>query len=271
MIDWTVPVSWHTLSSLLSCPKTIQHRRTKTRVVKQEYNHHAVLGRFVQAVYEQFFNSGLYKESDTTHIRHLKNIIREFYSSWIGRQNLILPPKTTVEDFLRDAVKLTIESLQHWKFINFNTNTIQSEVEVIVSYSDLQLIGYLDFLIKGENGEVSIIDGKTNKTHNADKNQLLFYKFLLELQGSTINTLGFLYYRSGFVSISFTEEEYKQFLQALVYPGLLIFRILRKGVRNLPALPSMDNCRYCQYRYACLDSPYQAKLPANTELEEVVF
>lgn len=275
-VKWTHPISWSNYRTLVSCPYRFELYLRKVPFIKQSPTYFAVLGTIVQRVFELFFLQSCHTRHKSEHWNNARAIMKDLLKSqWFKKLKLTYPNNKDLKIFVTEAGGIVKKSLEVWNDTHdLSTLRIQSEVDLRVNYRNLRMRGIVDFIIRTEDSKLLMYDGKVNMRTNADPEQLLFYAFLMLMGGEAPQQIAFFYWRHGIKVIEdFDSGTIDTFRESRIDPLLPLFtELTTTGVQNLPAIPSSNNCKYCDYNAKCPFSFYKAQTqPGMGRMEELLF
>lgn len=274
---WKHPISWSNYKTLRTCPWKFELHIRKVPFVVQSPTYYAVLGSTVQRVFELFFLDESHRIHPDSHWRNLRLLIMKVLkSSWFRKMELTYPSNKDFKIFVTEVGEIVKHSIEKWneKYELWTLLSVKPEVDLRCNYLDIRLRGIVDFVIETNTNKILVYDGKVNKRKNADPEQLLFYAMLLKFKGFTADHIAFFYWRHGIEEIEdFSPQSIEDFRTQRFDPWLPLFRALGTvGVTGLPAKPSADTCRFCDFRYVCAFSFYKNETkPGMGKVEEIDF
>lgn len=218
---------------------------------------HAVMGQVIQATLEDFYNTSLWTqfEKDRDGLRRVLGVAaRNWLSNYIKKDLLgqKVPLRVDFKEMLetckagaRGYVD-TLEAHGLWGV------PAKAEFDMTMTYEGVVLGGRADFLFEPHHGGM-VLDGKNTKDkRSVDPDQLRWYGFLYKARyGVNPEKLGFVWYRtpgnSGITWVDTSNKEYDDLLRRAKRVHL------RMVNREFAPTPSLDACKWCDFRHECPD------------------
>lgn len=252
-------LSYSGFDTYRNCPKHYHLKYVKKEEPPvKESKHNAIVGTVVQQVFADFLNKELWRKgSETT--KELLRLTDLYFWEYLDNNHVDFNDITCrfkhPTEPLNECLEMVPKILQLWKRERFLGPYAKSEVDVRVRYRGSEtLAGYLDFVIRKDDGTIMILDGKASRHHDkyVNEDQLYFYALLFYLKYQKLpDKLGFIFY-------AFADDEDK---------GVKWIEVDKAKIKNLreqvedafdsiyqgkwKATPKPSNCRFCPFESVC--------------------
>lgn len=257
--------SYSSLSTYSTCPKQYEYDKVKDDPPPSpESKHNAIIGSVTQRVFEDFYNEDLWKEDNVLEelndraSTYFQNFIEENYIDW----NDVTCRFDSRSEPLREIYDIIPKTLQAIKRENLVGVYSESEVKIKTPFEDHILFGYIDFIIRKEDGTIMLMDGKSSRHREeyVDEKQLYFYCLLFFKHYHVVpDEVGFFYFRFGddedraFDWIDVTEEDVAKTQSDVAET------IDQIENESFPANPHYSHCQWCLWEQVCDERLEQKK------------
>jgi hypothetical protein len=242
--------------------------RSKPKPLPRKSEHHAVLGKVIGKVFENFYNNEWWKAPASVHRLLLEDLDVQFLAQ-LGKATVDYKQMAQSEMF--DICKNGILGYLHtFKAHRLVGGYAKSEV-VFRGHLDknTEIGGRVDLVFSREDTGVTIMDGKNSKRYKdgfwIDEDQLRLYALCYQLQfAKPVDRLGFIFFRypygqdvlgddgkptgekeTGVQWVDFDQPT----LKILADKARDTISSMRK--HQFDAKPSNDNCKLCDYEACC--------------------
>jgi len=268
---WRHSISWSKFKLALNCPLELQKTIDGIPPDHEKPNYYMKLGILVQKVFEEYFNQGVNLMSGGRDPKVLQRVVdRTLESSFYTDMEVTYPNDLNEEDLIEDMRYQVRNGLEIFGTMKLATKVIKSEVKWNAVFRGFRMFAMMDFYLAVPGG-VAVYDGKGHKEKNADPGQILYYALALTASDRKVVDAGLIYWRHGFEPVDVSPAALRVFIDEKVEKVKPIFDQLKGGVESLPATPSKDACKWCAWRYSCLESAYRRPEVADTSLSNVGF
>lgn len=260
-------LSYSAYSQYKKCPKQYYLKRVKKQEPPvKDSKHNAIIGSVVQRVYEDFYNDELWRRGKDTSAELMERA-EKYYYEFIDTEYVDFDDVKcrfdSIHEPLKELLEIIPKVLKGIKREKFLGPYAKSEVDIKVRFgtSDF-LLGYLDFVIRTQDDELLLIDGKCSKHRDkyVDETQLYYYALMFYMRYKTLpDKMGFFYFR-------FADDEEKA-VDWLPVDKTKI-KELREDIedtidniqkRVFPAQPKYSHCQWCPYEQICSERQEQKK------------
>lgn len=167
----------------------------------RDSKHNAIVGSVTQRIFEDFYNEKMWKINnglvDELHKRaevYLDEFVADNYINW---SDFTCRFKSKYEPLkeIQDIIPKTIKGISREKLVG---PYAVSELELKVPFGEDYLYGFIDFIIRQEDGTLLLLDGKSSRHYDKYVNpeQLYYYSLMFFLRYHKIpDKLGFFFYR----------------------------------------------------------------------------
>lgn len=242
-----------------NCPKQYWLQRIKKEPPpEKDSRHNAIVGSVVQRVFEAFYNEELYRLGKGTSeelLRRAQMYFEEFMATNYVDFNHVTCRYKSQHEPLKEIVEIIPKTLQGIIREKFYGPYAKSEVEMKERFNGGDvLVGYIDFVIRRDNGEVIILDGKSSRHRekNVNEEQLYFYALMFYLRYRQLpDKLGFFYYRFADdpeLALDWFPVDKARIKELSNNIKDVMFEIRR---RQYDATPKASFCRWCQWERVC--------------------
>jgi CRISPR/Cas system-associated exonuclease Cas4 (RecB family) len=260
MTVWTKSVSWSKFKLALTCPRQLQYVIDKTPISVTGSDYYAWLGKVVQFVFEQYFNQQVNIKSNGSREVFDKVVAKLLDGPWFDKLKINYG-FTQKEDDLKKAVRAHCEKgYDIFKRMKVLTRKVDCETDWNATFRNFRMFGKMDFVVPMGGSQVILLDGKGNSKEDADPRQLLYYALILMASGRDVVGGGFVYWQHEFRKVDLSPSAIKHFVDTDFQRGVAVFRKLREGVDLLPAVPSAENCYYCDWKGSCISSHFRKEM-----------
>lgn len=254
-----------------TCPKQYKLRRVdKATPPEEDSRHNAIIGTVVQMVFEDFYNKEIWRRGKDTSPTLLA-LAEEYFWEFIENEYVDFDHMTCrfanaqeVLDELLDIIPQVLEGIKREKFLG---PYAKSEIKMDVRFGQEDfLIGYIDFIIKKQDDQILLLDGKASRHRdkNVDETQLHFYALLFYLRYRRLpDKLGFFFYRFADdpeLAMDWIEVDKAKIRDLKRDIEDVLYDIKR---RRFEAKPGYKHCQWCLWQSVCGER--QAQKQANRE------
>lgn len=260
-------LSYSAFHQYQNCPKQYYLQRVKKEAPPEpDSKHNAVVGTIVQRVFEDFYNKELWRKGKETSAELLKRAevyFDEFMDTeYVNFDDVTCRYKHRQEP-LEEILEIIPKTLTGIKRERFLGPYAKSEVDMKVRFNQGDfLVGYLDFVIRRQNDEVLIIDGKSSKHRekNVDVKQLYFYALMFYLRYRQLpDKIGFFYYR--FADDPELAMDWVPVERSHIKDISEEIREVMDGIRarKFEAKPKASFCQWCPWERVCAERQAQLR------------
>jgi CRISPR/Cas system-associated exonuclease Cas4 (RecB family) len=271
----TLYLSYSAYKQYHNCPREYYFSRVQKLVPDvKDSKHNAIMGTVIQAAFEKYYNERLWEGlpldvvaeelQDFARLRFFQ-FLEEEYVNW--RSPTCRTSAAEIQGEMSVAIPHVLRYLHE---AGLHGPMTASEVDFKTPLTDnLSLVGYVDFIIRQDDGKVLILDGKATKDKSrVDPDQLRYYALMFFLRYHVLpDALGFLYYRfcdpeardrpdqpdprnQGPIEwVPVDLSELMALRQSLLETADKIRDLDRTGVP--PVNPTPKICNYCQWEHLC--------------------
>lgn len=260
-------LSYSAFKQYKTCPKQYNLQRVKKQEPPEKDSmHNAIIGSVVQRVYEDFYNNELWRRGSDTSDALMERTEKYYYEYLENNYVDFNDPRcrfATSTEPLKECYEIVPKVLEGIKRERFLGPYAKSEEKLSVRYgaSDF-LIGYVDFIIRRQDGTILLLDGKSSKHREkyVDVRQLYFYALMFYLQYKDFPTkMGFFYYR--FADDPELAMDWVPIERAKIKELKLeieeVINDIRK--RRFKANPKYSHCQWCSYEQICNERQKQKR------------
>jgi CRISPR/Cas system-associated exonuclease Cas4 (RecB family) len=252
-------MSFSSFKKFRDCPKHYEYYKIKkVDPPVEDSKHNAIVGSVVQRVFEAFYNEEIWRKGRKTSEELYKR--SELYYKEYLSQNYVNfnDPRcrfANSSEPLVEIQEILPKVLQGIKREKLYGEYAKSEIKLQVRFGlEDFLFGYVDFIIKKDEDDIWILDGKASKYRekNVHVEQLYFYALMFYLQYRKMpSRLGFYYYR-------FADDPEQAFdwidvdvakIKALKTELEDVIYAIKK--RQFQANPQPSHCRWCPWESVC--------------------
>jgi len=268
---WRHSISWSKFKLALECPLALQKTIDGEPPDHERPNYYRSLGTLVQKVFEEYFNQGVNLVPGGNNPKVLQRVVdRVLESSFYKDLNVTYPSDHDEADLIEEIRYQVRNGFEIFNTMKIVKKDIKSEVKWSAVFRGFRMFAMMDFYMALPGG-VGVYDGKGHKEKNADPDQVRYYALALTASGRKVVEAGLIYWRHGFVPVDVSLPALRVFIDEKVEVAKPIFDQLKAGVESLPATPSKSVCKYCAWRYSCLESAYRRPDVLDTSLKHVGF
>lgn len=259
-------LSWSAFIQYENCGKQYNYQRVqKKEPPEPDSKHNAIIGSVVQRVYEDFYNEEIWRKGPGTSDELIKRTEKHYYDfldeEYIDFNDIKCRFSGPTEP-LKECYEIVPKVLEGIKREQFLGPYAKSEIKFKERFGSDFLFGYVDFIIRKQDGEVILLDGKSSKHREkyVDERQLYFYALLFYLRYKKLpDKLGFFYYR--FADQSDLAVDWIPVERAKVKRLKIQIEDTIDGIRNrkFPAKPKYTHCQWCPYELICKERQEQKK------------
>ena len=257
----------------MTCPAALEHTIIKTPPSDVDPNYYAQLGKITQRVFELYFNQRINQSPKGRQEDTFQRVITKVLDSQETQTRNITywPGSQTFDTLLKDVRADASQGFRILEKMGLLDKPVRSEQKWNSHFRGIGLFALTDFDYHGKSG-VWLFDGKGNKNLTADPGQLLHYALTIASSGRKVAGGGFIYWKHGFRKVDLSLEAVKNWADTKFAAAQPVLKQLKTGASGLPTNPSRENCKFCQWRSACPDSPYHKPgLTFKGEPKEVGF
>lgn len=266
MLNFTRAVSWSRFKTVLDCPKKLEHELNQIPVVEYGHNYWRVRGTLVQFVFELFYANKVNQRFGGTARVVMERIAHKVLESGKMNEDPVSYPVDKNESTMKEEVLFQV--LNGWRQLQ-ELELLDKEVLVekdwFTIYNGFRMSARFDYLYLYGSMGAELFDGKGTQKPWSDPRQLYYYALMLHSAGLKVTRGGFLFYNHDKVMLDLGHETLKRFVEEDFRRGRSVFDSLVKGVEELPATPSPETCRMCNWRLTCKDSLYNQGKRMETE------
>ena len=259
-------LSWSSFKQYETCGKQYNYQRVKKKdPPEKDSKHNAIIGSVVQRVYEDFYNDELWRKgSDTSD--ELMERTEKYYYEFLEEEYVDFNDVTCRFDSktepLKECYDIVPKVLEGIKREQFLGPYAKSEEKLKERFGSDFLFGYVDFIIRNQDDELILLDGKSSKHREkyVDERQLYFYALLFYLRYKRLpDKLGFFYYR--FADDPEKAVDWIPVHRKKVKQLKMQIEDVLSGIHdyNFPAKPKYSHCQWCPYEIICKERQEQKK------------
>jgi len=251
--------------------KTCSKQYDLKRVKKQEppvkdSKHNAIIGSVVQRVYEDFYNDELWRRGGKTSDTLIERTEKYYYEFLADNYVDFNDPRcrfATSTEPLKECYEIVPKVLEGIKREGFLGPYAKSEVNIKVRFGSSDfLLGYIDFIIRRQDGQVLLLDGKASKHREkyVDVQQLYYYALMFYLRYKKLpDKMGFYFYRFADdpeLAMDWIPVERAK-IKELKMEIEEVIEDIRK--RRFKANPHYSHCQWCPYEQICSERQSQKR------------
>jgi hypothetical protein len=268
---------WSSLETYEECPQRFLWRKgwndldvgggpgRKKPPPEQKSEHHAIMGKTIAEVSEEFYNQEWWKEPEGL-LKRLEESTRKHFDYFCDKPNTYVPfggfspfgkvpTRAEMLNICHDGIRGFMRTMKHNKLIG---PYARAEVDLVGYINNWHPIGgRADLIVRRDDTGVMILDGKNSMTKDKYTNpdQLRWYALCMYVvHGRLPDRLGFIYYRypydaetgeSGVSWVDFTKEDIKGLAQRAVTARRAM------DAEKFDPTPSPTACKFCIYESVC--------------------
>lgn len=255
-IDFPHPksLSYSAMKTYGECPLRYKWNyvdKKKPKIPENAY--YSICGTVKQKMFENFYNDKLYLKKDQC-APYMESQVEKLFDECLLKNPVLWEApiaKKSKEDLIaecKDGVKKGIKIIKDHKLLTEDT---RSEAKFVAKLDKwIEVLGYIDFVIRFKDGRGWIIDGKDTadpkKMKDVDPRQLWIYSYMYEqYYGKFPEKVGFMFWRHDTILYYDPKEgveQVKEWIKKTYW-----------DVKNqkFDPKPSSSNCFFCKYKYEC--------------------
>jgi hypothetical protein len=230
-----IHLSFSEMKLFKTCPAKHAFKKADTPIPEhRQYRSRA--GEVLMATAEAFYKEGWWKDIDTAQFKAREYAIAKLAEVECDEESRLV---------VLDTAPRIVQAVKEHKLLGVR-NFIETEL-VMEILPGVMLHGRPDFVIEGEDGAYTVLDGKAGGTfgRHADTDQLRIYTVLVEFSGRVrVARAGFWWFRHERV-------EWKRMAKALPKVQALVARTVEGLARGETAARPGNHCVLCDYKGPC--------------------